>query len=261
MAIVISIMIKKGGSAKTSTSLYLSAYAGIRKHKVLLIDCDGQADSTFSSGIEEPGKTILGVLKGDYGVKEAIVKGSDCKAKYYDVLPSENDLEDLVTTLDDSFALKRAIEPIKNDYDLIVIDNPPAVNILSINALVASDTIIMPVIPQPLYFKSMASFIDTLNEIKIFHLNDKINVLGILLVKHNSRTKLSKEIEDLIHEHADKLNTTVFEGSIRECTVIPTCQNRQIPLPDYKPGENNAAKDYNGFVTKVFERLEDLKCR
>lgn len=254
MAKTISILLQKGGSAKTSTSLCFCAFAGKRKRKILLIDMDSQANATFASGIEDFNYSVRDVLLGKCDVKQAIQK-----CKYYDMLPANIDVRDLAGELTDIYALKKALEPIQGDYDYIVIDNPPMINAITINSLVASDTMIIPIEPKPFSFMGMSDLLDTINEIHSLHWNDNLSVLGILLTRYNTRTKLNERMEELIKENAERLNTTLFDCSIRECTVIPVCQEKQIALPDYKPSKNNAAMDYNGFVTKALQRLESEK--
>lgn len=252
MAAIISVFIPKGGTAKTSTAINFSAFAGARKRKVLLIDLDSQYNSTFSSGIENVELTIQDVLLNKCEPVQAIKHCS-----YYDIIPADSDIKELSVQLDDIYALKKALEPLQQNYDYIVIDNPSMINATTINSLVSSNELIIPIEARPFSFIALSDLIDVINEIKSNHWNDKLSVLGILLVRHNTRSKLSKRMEELIRDNTERLNTTLFECSIRECTVIPECQEKQIALPDYKPRSNNAAKDYNGFTTKALERLED----
>lgn len=252
MAKTISILLQKGGSAKTTTSLCFSAFAGARKRKILLIDMDSQANATFASGIENFDYSVSDVLLGQCNIAQAIQK-----CKYYDLLPANTDVRNLAVELEDVYALKKILEPVQSNYDYIVIDNPPMINAITINSLVASDTLIIPIEPKPFSFMGMSDLLDTINEIHSLHWNDNLFVLGILLTRYNTRTKLNERMEKLIRENANKLNTTLFDCSIRECTVLPECQENQIALPDYKPSKNNAAIDYNGFVTKALQRLEE----
>lgn len=256
MAVVISIFLQKGGSCKTTTAVNFAAFAGARKRKVLLIDLDAQGSASLISNISknEVQHSVRDVLVGECSIGQSIQK-----CKYYDIIPANAHVQGMEFELSrqsDVYVLRTILKSIKNDYDYIVLDCPPSINPISITALVASDTLIVPVEPKPLSIGGLGDLIDTLNEIYANHWNDGLYVLGILMTRYNTRTKLNKRMSELIGQAAASLDTTIFPGSIRECTAIAEAQEKQISLPDYKPSKNNGAIDYNGFVTRVFERLE-----
>lgn len=256
MATVISIFLQKGGSGKTTTALNFSAFAGARKRNVLLIDMDAQGSASLISGISKDSVkySIKNVLLNECTINQVI---QHCK--YYDIIPANNQVQGLEFTLSklgDINMLKKILEPLNSKYDYIVLDCPPAINPVSITALIASNTLIVPVEPKPLTIGGLSDLIDTINQIYKNHWNDSLYVLGLLMTRYNTRTKLNGRMEKLLGKAAKALNTTVFECSIRECTAIPQAQEKQIPLPDYKPRKNNGATDYNGFTTQVFKRLE-----
>lgn len=250
MAVTISFFNQKGGTAKTSTSLNFSAFAGVRKRKVLLIDLDSQMNATYASGgdMQVP-NSIKEVIEGACEPGEAIQK-----CKYYDLIGSRADLREL--KIEDVFALRNALEQIKGNYDYIVIDNPPNISPITINSLVASDTMILTMEPAAFSFMGMSEFYDTLHEIHDLGWNKDLYVLGVLLVRASMRSKTDKRLQKLIAENVGALDTTLFDCTIRDCAVVKECQEKQIALPDYKPSKNNAAMDYNGFTTQVFKRLE-----
>lgn len=259
MGKVISVFMQKGGAGKTTTALNFSAFAGARKRKILLIDLDAQGSTTIFSGTNKNAvfQSIRDVLVGECNINQPIQH-----LKYYDLIPANKDVQGMefeLSRLADIYLLKKAIEPLKNDYDFIVLDCPPAINPVSIAALVASDTLIVPVEPKPMTIIGLNDLISTINEIYEKHWNDDLYVLGILMTRYNTRTKLNKRMESLIAKAALSLDTTVFDCSIRECTAIPECQEKQIPLPDYKPNKNNGAMDYNGLTTKILQKLEGEK--
>lgn len=256
MAIVISIFLQKGGVAKTTTALNLCAFAGARKRRVLLIDLDAQGSASMMSGKPKHENTysIKNLFLNECNIDQAIQK-----CKYYDIIAANGQMqgmEFMLSNLGDVYVLNKVLEPIKDRYDLIILDCPPAINPVSITTLVASDTLIVPAEPKPLTIEGLIDLVDTINEIYKNHWNDNLYVLGILMTRYNVRTKLNKRMGELLGKAAKALDTSVFECSIRECTAIPQAQEKQIPLPDYKPSKNNGAIDYNGFTTQVFKRLE-----
>lgn len=259
MGKIISVFMQKGGSAKTTTAINFSAFAGARKRKILLIDLDAQGSATIFSGKD---KNTVHYSIRDVLVEECNISQSIQHLKYYDIIPANKNVQGMefeISRLADIYILKKAIEPLKNGYDFIVLDCPPAINPISISALIASDTLIVPVEPKPMTIVGLNDLITTINEIYEKHWNDNLYVLGILMTRYNTRTKLNKRMASLIAKAATSLDTTIFDCSIRECTAIAECQEKQIPLPDYKPSKNNGAMDYNGFTSKVLHRLEGDK--
>lgn len=255
MAVTISIALQKGGTSKTTTSLNLANCLGYRHKKVLLIDLDSQANATFTSGHDSKNleNSVYNVLTSDNRYKCAI-EDAVLHCKYYDLIPADIDVKDLVVELNDVFTLKKAMQSLKIKYDYIIIDTPPAITGITINALCSSDYIILPCEPRPYSFLGLSDLLDIINQIKENHWNDSLNVLGILLVKYNNRTKLNKSMKEMIEEYANRMNTTVFSTSIRECISVPESQVARIPLLDYSP-HCTAIIDYKGFTSQVLKRL------
>lgn len=259
MAVTISIALQKGGTSKTTTSLNLADCLGYRHKKVLLIDLDSQANATFTSGQDSKnlGNSVYNVLTPDNRYKctaeEAVIH-----CKYYDLIPADIDVKDLVVELNDVFALKKAIQPLQSRYDYIVIDTPPAITSITINALCCSDHIILPCEPRPYSFLGLSDLLDAINQIKENHWNGNLNVLGILLVKYNKRTRLTRNMREMIEKYADRMDTTIFSTSIRECIAVPESQVARVPLLDYSP-RCTAVIDYQEFTSQVIKRLGEGK--
>ena len=145
MAITISIALQKGGVGKTTTALALASTLGFKKKKVLLIDMDGQRDSTYASGIDTIEKSITDVLGETCTVPEATIK-----CKYYDLLGADEFLPNVELSNDvESTLLKNVLKPYIYLYDYIIIDTPPALGNLSYMSLVASDYVVIPTEPRP----------------------------------------------------------------------------------------------------------------
>ena len=198
MAITISIALQKGGVGKTATALNLAAELGLRKKSVLLIDLDAQADSTYSSGYNTSDLeySLYNVLTTDNeyhcNIEQAILN-----CKYYDLLPADSAVNDLTLELKDFEALKKVLALVQNKYDFIILDCPPAISMITANAFVASQNIIIPSECRTYSFLAMMDLKQSINEIKE-SLNPDLKVLGILLVKYDKRTTLTKQMQDMI---------------------------------------------------------------
>lgn len=257
MAITISIALQKGGVGKTATALNLAAELGLRKKRVLLIDLDAQADSTYSSGYNTSDLeySLYNVLTTD-NEYHCNIEQATLNCKYYDLLPADSAVNDLTLELKDFEALKKVLVLVQNKYDFIILDCPPAISMITANAFVASQNIIIPSECRTYSFLAMMDLKQSINEIKE-SLNPDLKVLGILLVKYDKRTTLTKQMQDMIIDFSEQLHTTVYNATIRNGIVVEESALNQIPLCDYVRTNNNKPYiDYRGFVTETLKRLE-----
>ena len=257
MAVTIAVSLQKGGCGKTATSLNLSAELGLRKKKVFLVDLDAQADSTYSSGYNTSNLeySLYNVLTADHtyhcNIEQAILN-----CKYYDLLPAEKSVNDLTTELKDFETLKKALGTVRNKYDFIILDCPPAISMITANAYVASSHIIIPCECRTYSFLAMMDLKESIDEIRKL-LNPDLEVLGILLIKHDKRTILTRQMQNMIADFSKNLNTTLYNATIRNGIAVEEAALNQIPLCDYVRTNNNKPYiDYRGFVTETLKRLE-----
>lgn len=250
MAITISIALQKGGVGKTTTALALASTLGFKKKKVLLIDMDGQRDSTYASGIDTLEKSITDVLGETCAVPDAVIK-----CKYYDLLGADEFLPNVELSNNvESTLLKTVLKPYKNLYDYIIIDTPPALGNLSYMSLVASDYVVIPTEPRPFALKGLGTLNNTIQSIKE-SLNPDLKVLGILLIKYHNRTILNRDINDMIEDTARDMNTSVFNATIRDGIAVPEAETMRVPLIDYaKSSKPNI--DYKAFTTELLKKVE-----
>lgn len=249
MAITISIALQKGGVGKSTTAQALASTLGFKHKKVLLIDMDSQGNVTYSSGIDNPEYTIFDVLGEDCKIEESLIN-----CKYYDLLAADTYLTNIEMSENvESTLLKNALEPIKNDYDFIIIDTPPALGNLSFNSLVASDYIVIPTEPRPFALQGLGKLYDTIKSIRNT-LNPALKVIGILLIKYNNRTVLNRDIKTMIEDYAKQMQTEVFNTNIREGVAIAEAQTVREPLIDYaKSSKPNI--DYKAFTTELLQKI------
>lgn len=248
-AVVISIALQKGGVGKSTTAQALASTLGFKHKKTLLIDMDSQCNVTYSSGVDSPQYTIFDVLGEGCRADEALIH-----CKYYDLLAADYNLtkvemaEEVEPTL-----LKKVLDPIKSNYDYIIIDTPPALGNLSFNSLVASDYIVIPTEPRPFALQGLGALNNTI-EIVRNSLNPNLKVLGILLIKYHNRTVLNRDIKQMIEDYAKKINTTVFKATIRESIAVPEAQTVRQPLIDYAKSSNPNI-DYKAFTTELLQKI------
>lgn len=249
MAIIISIALQKGGVGKSTTAQALASTLGYRHKKVLLIDMDSQGNTTYSSGEDNPEHTVFDVLGEDCRADEALIH-----CKYYDLLAADTYLTNIEMSENvEATLLKDALEPIRDDYDVIIIDTPPALGNLSFNSLVASDYVVIPTDPRPFALQGIGKLHETIRSIKT-NLNPSIKVAGILLVKYHDRTILNRDIKTMAEDYAKQMDTLVFDTAIREGIAVAEAQTVQQPLIDYaKRSKPNI--DYESFTTELLNRI------
>lgn len=248
-AIVISIALQKGGVGKSTTAQALASTLGYKEKNVLLVDLDSQGNVTFSSGIDTPAKTITDVLSSNCTPEKALIK-----CKYYDLLAADQFLtnveidEEVEPTL-----LKSSIKPLMDMYDFIIIDTPPALGNLSLNALVASDFVVIPTEARPFAMQGLGALQNTVQSVRN-SLNSTLKVLGVLLIKYNDRTVLNRDIRDMISDYAQQIGTVVFDTTIREGIAVPEAQTVREPLIDYSKNSKPNI-DYMSFANEVLQKI------
>lgn len=242
---IISISNQKGGIGKTTTTQAMASGLMQKGFKVLLIDLDPQYSLSLVSGAKLGELSIYDVLKGKENINNAIQK-TDLNI---DIIPATlflaaADLEFSQTGRES--LLKSAISEIKEKYDYILIDTPPALGILTVNAFTASDKILIPMEADMLSTQGLGQLINTVNLV-IKHCNPKLKIDGILLTKHKQRTRLAQDFSDTIDESAKQLNSKVYKTRIRESVSIREAQANKEDILKSQPNAN-AQIDYINFV-------------
>ena len=214
---VFAIANQKGGVGKTSVAVNLSATLAHYGQRVLLVDLDPQGNATTGSGIDKSAieRTLYGVLLGEYGVAEARVRAEGG----FDVLPANRELAgaeiELIEIEEREFRLKSALAPVAQDYSFVVIDCPPALNMLTVNALTAADAVIIPMQCEYYALEGLSDLVGTLRKVKA-NLNPAIEIEALVRTMYDPRSSLTTQVSNEIKNHfGDKVFDTVIPRNVR----------------------------------------------
>ncbi len=252
MGKVISVTNQKGGVGKTTTCVNLAAYLADAGKKVLLIDMDPQGNACQSVGVEvdKEKDTIYEVLLGECDIKSVAYPSVQ---KNLTIVPSTVDLAgaevDLVYLDNREKILKQAVDDIKNQYDYIFIDCPPSLGLLTVNALTASDTILIPIQCEYFALVGLGQLMNTVRLIKK-HLNPAIEIEGVLLTMKDNRSNLVAQVSEEIKKH---FGTTVYETTIPRNIRLAESPSHGMPILMYD-GKSKGAAAYLALSQEFIKR-------
>ena len=246
---IIAIVNRRGGVGKTATAHAIGAGLALKGYRVLFIDLDSQCNLTFDVGGKTAHLTSMEVLSGTATALEAIqhTPGGD-------IIPASPSLAIADTTLEETgkeHRLKEALEPIAGEYDYIIIDTPPALGVLTVNALTACNSAIIPAQAEVHSIQGIGLLYEVIRAVQKYT-NPGLTVKGILITRYSGRAILSKDMKSNLEETAKELGTKVFSTPIRECIAIKEAQAMQRDIYSYSP-RSNATKDYRALIEEILE--------
>jgi chromosome partitioning protein len=254
MGKIIAIANQKGGVGKTTTSVNLAASLGVLDKKVLLIDADPQANATSGLGID-----VDSIEIGSYQLLEHTAKAEDCiiptNAPNVSIIPAHIDLVaieiELVDKEDREYMLKRAVSHLKTEYDFILIDCAPSLGLLTLNALTAADSVIIPIQCEYFALEGLGKLLNTIKSVQKVH-NAALDIEGMLLTMYDSRLRLSNQVVEEVQKHFSDM---VFETIIQRNVKLGEAPSFGESIINYDVGSKGAS-NYLSLAREIIQKNE-----
>lgn len=256
--LILGIINQKGGVGKSTTSVNLSAALGEKGYKTLLVDLDPQGNSSSGVGFDKRSCEYSSydcLLNDGVSTSECI---EEIEVENVDLIPATIDLAgaeaELVQEMSRETRLKEALDEIKNEYDYILIDCPPSLGLLTINALTASDQLIIPCQCEFYALEGIAKLKDSIKMVQK-RLNKNLKIFGVLITMFDGRTSLAKQVADEITNYFEK---EIFEVRIPRAVRISEAPGFGMPITKYDPN-GKGSKAYKALADEVIKRYKKIK--
>ncbi|MCI7795618.1 MAG: AAA family ATPase [Lachnospiraceae bacterium] len=256
MGRIIAITNQKGGVGKTTTAINLSACLAEAGQRVLAVDFDPQGNTTSGLGVEKGTveTTVYELLMGECSVEQCIMPSVQ---ERLDVMPSDVDLAgaeiELLDMKDKESILKKNLMLLNNKYDFIIIDCPPSLNLLTINALTAANTVLVPIQCEYYALEGLSQVLKTVNLVKK-KMNPDLEIEGVVFTMYDSRTNLSLEVVENVKEH---LNENIYKTIIPRNVRLAEAPSYGMPINMYD-SRSSGAENYRLLAAEVIGRGEEL---
>lgn len=249
---VICVSNHKGGVGKTTSAINIGAGLVKLGKRVLLVDLDPQANLSQSLGLTEgvwPEPTIYGALRGRYPLQPVPAPN----VEGLDLIPSTLDLSGAEVELSNEtgreYILRDLLKPLRSKYDFIIIDSPPSLGLLTVNALTASDEVYFPLQSQYLATQGLAKLMEVVDKIRQ-RLNKRLKVGGVFITQYDSRKVLSRDVEETIRSH---FKAVVFQTKVRDNVALAEAPVKGLDIFSYQP-KSHGAEDYMSLTKEILKR-------
>ena len=254
MGRIIAIANQKGGVGKTTTAINLSASLASLGQKVLALDMDPQGNLTSGLGVDKDSveKSIYELIIGEVDIKEVINKEV---LENLDIIPTSIDLSaaeiELIGVDDKEYILRNAIDQVKDQYDFVIIDCPPSLSMLTINAMTTADSVIVPIQCEYYALEGLSQLIHTVELVKD-RLNSKLEIEGVVFTMYDARTNLSLQVVENVK---DNLQQNIYKTIIPRNIRLAEAPSYGLPINKYDP-KSTGAESYMRLADEVIEREE-----
>ena len=254
MGRIIAVANQKGGVGKTTTSINLAACLAEKGKKVLAVDMDPQGNLTSGLGVDKDSveKSIYELIIGEVDIKEVINKEV---LENLDIIPTSIDLSaaeiELIGVDDKEYILRNAIEQVKDQYDFVIIDCPPSLSMLTINAMTTADSVIVPIQCEYYALEGLSQLIHTVELVKD-RLNSKLEIEGVVFTMYDARTNLSLQVVENVK---DNLQQNIYKTIIPRNIRLAEAPSYGLPINKYDP-KSTGAESYMRLADEVIEREE-----
>ncbi|MDD3141294.1 MAG: AAA family ATPase [Lachnospiraceae bacterium] len=255
MSRIIAIANQKGGVGKTTTAINLSACLGSLNKKVLAIDMDPQGNMTSGLGLnkDEVENTVYDLILGEASAEECICKDV---VDNVDIIPTDINLSaaevELIGTENKEFIIRDSIEKIRNNYDYVIIDCPPSLSMLTINAMTTADTVLVPIQCEYYALEGLSQLIRTIELVKE-RLNERLEMEGVVFTMYDARTNLSLQVVENVK---DNLKQTVYKTIIPRNIRLAEAPSHGLPIHLYDP-KSTGAESYMLLAEEVINKGEE----
>ncbi len=249
MAKIIAIVNQKGGVGKSTTAQAIGAGFTLKGYRTLVVDLDAQGNTSFSLGAKSKAPNALNVL-----LRESAAKDSIQQTPYADLIVSSkalSNIDALLTETGKEYRLKEALEDVRDLYNYIVVDTPPALGILSTNALTACDSVIIPAQADLYSLQGISDLADTIGLVKRY-CNPDLRIEGILFTRYDTRSTFTSEVAEIAEDLAKKMSGKVFSTRIREAVALKKAQASQQSIYAYDP-KAKVTSDYLSLMDEIIE--------